>query len=159
MSDFKPGWYLSPLSCSNEHARCAWMVFQLTERDVEMVKDVQRHLKELEEAYGGWGSINMNGRIELHVLEYLDEEERFPVLFPALGPEFELPDETAVYIGEHFDRDAPTDDEYWRSECAGLKIYDEAVYATALDKYTSDRVESVDIFEHLGIDLPAPVVP
>jgi hypothetical protein len=88
--------------------------------------------------------------VDIRVLKYVDEE-RVPVLFPGLAA---LPeDETAVWLGPTYDFGLPTAEEVWRSECHGLRVYDDAVYVVALDKYTRTEVESCDVSDVLGVRL------
>lgn len=143
----KPGVYISSAhSPGNEHCLAEWIVFELTEDHLEMIKNVRRALIELKNEYGGWGSISLSSRNSprVLVLNWLDDDCDELELFPGIKPT-DLPAEGALYIGETWDWESPSDDLVWRSECEGFKVYERALYITMLGKYTSDVLETLDI--------------
>lgn len=141
----KPGVYLSPVTCPNEYCLAEWIIFELKEAHQRMLSDIRMRLLDMEGRYGTWASINCHWAPErIEVLNYLEDASGRIRLLPGVKPA-DLPTETPLYLGEEFDWESPDEDEVWRSECAGFKVYSGSLYVTALGKYTSDTVESVDI--------------
>lgn len=143
----RPGIYLSPAHCStNEECLAEWIVFELEKSTVDMINDVRRKLKFLEMKYGAWGSVNCHwAPHRIVVLKGITDDEGELTLFPGVR-DIDLPaGGEPIYIGESWDWQSPSDDQVWRSECAGFKVYSSSLYVTALGKHTTDEVESSDI--------------
>jgi len=138
----KNEYYVSPACAPGEHD-AGWIVFQLTDKLCAVIRDMQRTITELSTKHNNYKNITLRGIIEMHVLSYIDDD-RWPAILPDLGSEPEADD---VLGCGAFDCAVPTDYEYWRSECHGVKVYSDSAYVVALDKYTSLEVESLDILD------------
>jgi hypothetical protein len=136
------GWWLTPVH-GPDFCDADWAVFHLEDRHARLVRDARSGLQKLQATHGGWGSTTLRGRLTMVVLTGITEE-RLLELFPAL-PQDEIEEEGPKFIGPDFDPGKLAEDEVWRSECHGLRVYDNAVYAVAIDKYTSATVESDDL--------------
>lgn len=136
----KAGAYLMRVHAP-EYCEAEYAVVVLKRRHIDMVSAARTALRRLAGRFSGWGSITLRGTLSMMVLRCLDDD-RIPMLFGGLKA---LPDVDAVRIGDDFDFNVPDNDEVWRSDCHGLKIYDDSVYAVATDHYSSDEVESCDL--------------
>ena len=138
---------------SGEYSEAAFVLVDLGAAEAAAVKDARAVLRSFTERHQGWCSLEwgwmLRGvvltRVPDAILNLLGVEDSDGLFEDGEPVWLELPD------GFEWPADGVSlealipDDELWRSECEGLRCSADGVYFTALNKYTSERVESENL--------------
>ena len=152
---FEPGLYLSEVHCADDSCPASLILFEIKLEHEQQIKDCQAFLKQCRRSYGTYGDVTLRGNLWVVVFQETDEEG-FRELFGDTaeltlrsGPNdsYSLWKVTVPDIGACLD--AVPDSAVWRSDCAGIRVYDNAVYVTALGKYDDAMIESACLFNEL----------
>ncbi|MEI8129576.1 MAG: hypothetical protein WCG95_08185 [bacterium] len=139
--------YLLALN-SGDYSEAACALVEVGADEAAAVAEARGIVRAFADKHQGWCSLEWGWtlrcvvlkRVPDSILSLLGEEDQ-DELFPEGGP-------TWLVLPDGFDwsnGDKIPDDEIWRSECEGLRCTADSVYFTALDKYTSEHVESDDL--------------
>ena len=138
---------------AGEYSEAACALVELGEPEAAAVKAARAAVIAFAEQHQGWCSLEWGWTLRCAVLTRVpdailallgaeDSDELFAEGEPAWR---ELPDGFEWPEPGQFPEALIPDDELWRSECEGLRVSADGVYFTALNKYTSERVESDDL--------------
>jgi len=139
---------------SGDYSEAACALVELGEREAAAVRAARSVVRGFaEEQKQDWASLEWGWTLNCLVLKRVpdallsllgaeDSDELFAEGEPSwreLPAGFEWPEDG------QFPATLIPDDEFWRSECEGLRCTSDSLYFTALNKYTSEHVESDDL--------------
>jgi len=138
---------------SGDYSEAAYALVEVGAAEAAAVTEARAVVRAFTDKHQGWGSLEWGWTLRCAVLKRVpdallkilgvdDQDEVFAEGEPTWRA---LPDGFAWPADGRFLADLIPDDELWRSECEGLRCTADSVYFTAIDKYTSEHVESDDL--------------